>query len=768
MIDIIIPIFNSYPLLKNCLESVVKHFDSEARLILLDDGSTDPNIAIYLEEIKKNAQFPVLIHQNQHNQGFVKTVNQGIQFSKENDIILLHSDTIVTQNWISKLKQAAYLKENIATVTPLSNNATIFSIPEFGKFNEIPKGYDIESFAQLVEETSCYLYPEVPVGHGFCLYIKRTTFNLLGDLDEDYNRSCGSEYDFCLRVLSYSLCNIMADDTFIYHSKNISDVNNQPFQGELLVQKYPFYWDLIQFYQKNKSNQIWDNIQVKTRQLRIGLDGRCLDDTFAGNQRYLIELIRAYTEKVTNIKVDLLVNNNRQNYVKEVLNTFGIKESPNLIEEASLQSNPKQELWDVFHITLQGTLLQNLATLRPHAKRIIITLQDFILAKNPLYFKDNNWFYYYYLIMQVYLASVDGVITISNFIKDELLSVNTFAKHENDLIHPERVKTVYHGINQRYDSISDVDESFCQEMGITPQKYLLFVGNDYLHKNLEATVKVLEKTQKLGYHYQLVIVGNTIAQGGSKQKLQESLEQETSLKENIFFLNHVSDEMLLKLYGNAGVLLYLSNSEGFGFPPLEAFAHGCPVITSNLTSIPEVVGEGAISFHPGEIEKIASTVIELIENQKQRDRAIKKGRKKVQEFDWRKTAKETINFYNHILRLPPRFQKNLPSLYLESQRLKDVQIQLRNTQNELQNTQHQLQHTKTQLQDTQHQLQHTKTQLQDTQHQLQHTKTQLQDTQHQLQDKEIEIETMKRSKFWKLREKWFKVKAWLRLAELEE
>ncbi len=732
IIDVIIPIFNGYSALKNCLESVVKHFDHQARLILLDDGSTDPNIATHLEEIKQNAQFPVLIHRNQNNQGVVKTVNQAINFSKENDIILLHSDTIVTQNWISKLIKAAYLKENTATVTPLSNNATIFSIPEFGEFNEIPEDYDIASFAKLIEENSFCLYPEVPIGHGFCLYIKRTTFNLLGCFDEVYNRSGGSEDDFCLRVLGYSLCNIMADDTFIYHLGDISDATSQAFNQEILRQKYPFYWDLIQFYEKNRSVQIWDNIQVKIRSLRIGLDGRCLDEKFAGNQRYLIELIKAYTEQATDIQIDLLVSNGRENHVKNVLETFGVKHFPNLIEEATLQGNQKQQIWDIFHITLQGSPMLNLAAVRPYTKRIIITLQDFILAKNPLYFEDNHWFEYYHLIMQVSLTSVDGVITISDFIKGQLLEDNTFAKHGNNLIDPERIKTVYHGLNQNYYSTFNLDQAFFQETGITPKRYLLFVGNDYLHKNLEATVKVFKETQKLGYNYQLVIVGNTIALGGSKQQLQENLEEDITLKENIFFLNYVSDEELLKLYQNAGVLLYLSNSEGFGFPPLEAFANNCPVIASKLTSIPEIAGEGAIYFHPGEIEKIASTVIKLIEDKQERDRAIKKGRKRVQEFDWTKTAKETIDFYYQILHLPTRFQQNLPSLYLESQQLKETQ-----------------------------------TQLQDTQTQLQDTQTQLQDTQTELNLAYAEIEGMKSSKFWKLREKWFRVKSWLGLVKVE-
>jgi len=150
-VDVIIPVFNAYSLINACLHSVIEHFDNNARLILMDDSSSDSRILPCLEECQRQAQFPVVIHRNNDNQGFVKTVNQGMQFSDDNDVILLNSDTIVTKNWIAKLRIAAYSKDNVATVTPMSNNATIFSVPDFGKVNQLPPGYDIDRFAELIE-----------------------------------------------------------------------------------------------------------------------------------------------------------------------------------------------------------------------------------------------------------------------------------------------------------------------------------------------------------------------------------------------------------------------------------------------------------------------------------------------------------------------------------------------------------------------------------------------------------------------------------------
>jgi len=688
-IDVVIPIFNTDLVVRNCLESVLYYFDDQARLILLN-SSDDPAIAKYLEEKKKQASFPVLIQTHDPNQKFIQTINQGINCSAENDVIVLASYTIVTENWIQKLHNAAYSQQHIAIVTPLSN----FFVPEFGKANAIPEGHNLTSFANLIERISLKLYPDLPVGDGSCLYIKRTTLNLLGQLDKTYNSISDAVKDFCLRTMSHSLSNKIADDAFVfYQEKELSFQANH----NLLLSQYPFYSDLINYYANYHSLQIWDNINAHLGKLKVGLDGRCLNDQVSGTQKYLIELIKAYGDYLEEIELDLLVSQGCIHSVRNILEASGVKTLPNFIEEGLLCSKFKGIIWDVFHITFQGLSISDFAAIRPYAKRIINTLQDLILAKNPCYFQAFENFTNYNFNLKLLLESVDSIITISDFIQDELLHYYQ--------VSPERVKTVYHGVTQKKTPKLEADDQPLRQQKIQPKNYLLFVGNDFLHKNLDITVNILEKTQEWGYHYQLVVVGNAIAQGGSQPLIQEKLEQNLNLKESIIFLNHVSDQELVNLYRNAGVLLYLSNSEGFGLPPLEAFAQDCPVIASNLTSIPEIVAEGANCFHPGKINEIATKVVQLMEEEAIRDRAIMQGRERVKQFNWLKTARETIDVYYHALRLPPHQHQNFPSFYLQAQ--------------------------------------------------------QLQATESALQQAQAQIQAMESSKFWKLRQKWLKVKSWL-------
>jgi len=671
-IDVIIPIFNAYESLQKCLTSVIRHFNDQARLILIDDCSSDPRIKPLLWQVRETTNLPVLVKHNETNQGFIKTVNYGMQLSSQNDVILLNSDTIVTRNWIHKLHQAAYRQDNIATVTPLSNNATIFSVPEFGTWNGLPTGYNIDAFAELIEKNSLFLYPEVPTGHGFCIYITRKSLNLLGLFDERYGRGCEEENDFCLRALSHCLLNIMADDTFIYHAGKAS------YQGEhrkaieqsnrdILLNRYPFYLDLINSYQNNRTIQIWDNINAHLYGLRVGFDGRCLNDNLSGTQRYLLELIKAYTQQNSTITaVDLLISDGSRKAITKILEGYNLPQFPRLVEESQLTNLLGECGWDIFHVTFQGISIPDIAKVRPYAKRIINTFQDLILARNPYYFNRFSDFENYRFHLKVILESVDGIIVISNYMKQELLT--TYC------IDPKRFKTIYHGVN--WDRAISHSESSCFWEDLIGQPYLLFVGNDFLHKNLEATVNVWKTTRQQGYPYQLVIVGSSVLQGGVKEKIQAELEADSQSNQHVFFLNHVDDQQLTQLYQNAGVLLYLSNSEGFGLPPLEAFANDCPVIASNLTSIPEVLGEAASCFHPGEIDQIAWEVIRLIENSQLRDRAIQKGRERVKQFDWNQTAQQTINFYYELLRHPPNPQQELPYLHLNFQKLKQTQLDL--------------------------------------------------------------------------------------------
>lgn len=267
MIDIIIPVHNGYSFFRNCFESVIKHTNITHRIIILNDKSKEKLLLNYLDSLKKLEIKNLIILNHNRNLGFVKTVNKGMRLSNDNDVILLNSDTVVTKDWLKKIRNCAYSSEIIATVTPLSNNAAFCSVPDFEINNELPTDFTIDSFSTLIEEKSLGLYPEIPTGVGFCMYIKREALNVIGYFDEKYfGKGYGEENDFCMRVKKAGLINILDDSTFIYHKGCGSFTDNekrslQKRNLKIINMLHPEYFSTISnFYLENPLKPILGNI----------------------------------------------------------------------------------------------------------------------------------------------------------------------------------------------------------------------------------------------------------------------------------------------------------------------------------------------------------------------------------------------------------------------------------------------------------------------------------------------------------------------------
>lgn len=268
-LDIVIPIYNAYEYTTKCVESVLLNTKNEKyNLVLINDKSTDVRIEEYLSKLESKKLNNVYILRNENNLGFVQTVNKGMKFS-ENDVVLLNSDTEVTKDWLTKIKKAAYLNENIATVTPLTNNGTICSVPNYCEDNELPEGLSLDEYADIIEKTSLRLYPDIPTAVGFCMYIKRKVINEIGLFDsETFGKGYGEENDFCCRALEHGYTHVLCDDTFIYHKGSTSflgDKNDYILtNSKILSQKYPYYNSMVsEFVQQYSIKPIINNIKFQ-------------------------------------------------------------------------------------------------------------------------------------------------------------------------------------------------------------------------------------------------------------------------------------------------------------------------------------------------------------------------------------------------------------------------------------------------------------------------------------------------------------------------
>ena len=241
-VDIIIPIYNAYDFTKKCIETVIENTNlKKHRLILINDKSPDERIEPLVNNVKEQYKnLNIVVINSETNNGFVKTVNIGMSYS-QNDVVLLNSDTEVTSNWLEKLILCAYSRPYVASVTPLSNNATLASVPNYLEDNILPEYLTVEEYAKEIEECSFKYYPEIPTGHGYCMYITRESLAAVGLFDVvTFEKGYGEENDFSYRAIKQGYVHLLCDDTFIYHK------GTQSFSKE----KEEFVLDHLQKLQK--------------------------------------------------------------------------------------------------------------------------------------------------------------------------------------------------------------------------------------------------------------------------------------------------------------------------------------------------------------------------------------------------------------------------------------------------------------------------------------------------------------------------------------
>ena len=223
VVDVIVPVYRGLADTRLCIESVLNSScRTPWRLVVLDDASPEPAVSAWLREIAaSDSRIELLV--NEQNLGFVGTVNRGMQRSTGNDVVLLNSDAEVANDWLDRLRATAYSANQVASVTPFSNNATICSYPRFCQDNRLPAGWDTARLDTLFARCNPGQSVEVPTGIGFCMYVRRDCLDAVGLFDvENYGKGYGEENDFCQRAIHAGWQNLHALDVFVMHSGGVS------------------------------------------------------------------------------------------------------------------------------------------------------------------------------------------------------------------------------------------------------------------------------------------------------------------------------------------------------------------------------------------------------------------------------------------------------------------------------------------------------------------------------------------------------------------
>lgn len=268
----------------------------------------------------------------------------------------------------------------------------------------------------------------------------------------------------------------------------------------------------------------------------------------------------------------------------------------------------------------------------------VVTIHDCIHLRFPQYLPNRLAHAYARTFLWTATHQADRIITVSEASKRDIL--------EYFRIPPEKIEVIYNGIGARFwEPPSDEQMDRVQQRYQLTDPFILYAGNIRPHKNLERLIDAFQLLRRGGFdQLKLLIIGDEI----SKYATLRRAVHRHKLHKHVRFLGFVPDETLAALYRLAAVFVFPSLYEGFGLPPLEAMVSGTPVVTSNVSSLPEVCGDAALLVDPYDSEAIAGAVRMVLTDEALRNDLRTRGLARAREFSWSKSVKRVREIYAEV------------------------------------------------------------------------------------------------------------------------
>jgi glycosyltransferase involved in cell wall biosynthesis len=274
--------------------------------------------------------------------------------------------------------------------------------------------------------------------------------------------------------------------------------------------------------------------------------------------------------------------------------------------------------------------------------RSVVTIHDCIHLMFPQYLPHRLGHIYARASMWTATRQADRVLTVSQASKRDILRFFD--------VRPEKVKVIHNAIDERF--LTAPDEATTDRVRQRYQldhPFVLYVGNIKPHKNIERLIDAFGRARPDGPDgLKLVIVGDEV----SKYPTLRRMVHRQKLDKHVRFLGFQPQETLASFYRLAGVFVFPSLYEGFGLPPLEAMACGTPVVTSNISSLPEVAGDAALLVDPYSVDEIAEGIRRALGDDALRQQLIVKGQARAREFSWAESVSQIHAVYQEVLDRP--------------------------------------------------------------------------------------------------------------------
>ncbi|HNY30897.1 MAG TPA: glycosyltransferase [Fibrobacteria bacterium] len=640
-VSVVIPVHNGADLTRNCLTSIFSTPSRHsAQIVVVDDASTDGTNA-YLRGLRDSGR--ILLVEHAANLGFAASCNDGAHATTGDVLVFLNNDTIVQAGWLDALVDELVRDASVG----IAGSRLLYPdgrIQHAGMVWEWQEGRPHPEHAfrrhpgDAPEVRICLDYPAVT---GACMAIPSSLFTDLGGFSHEFGMYC-EDVDLCLRVWDMGLRVRYVPASRLFHLESATPIDLQARAersrkaADLLRASWKGRWPAA--YAAMPS-WMWPQEArtgvgpTPTRGPRIGFDARTLsvpDSVVRGIGNYALHHLQALLRSRPGTPITCLHDDTPPPAeIVERTKVLGAIWEP--------WSSRSASDFDLFHTPDPMHVYPGYASpfQRFGSTRVTATFHDII----PIRVYEGriaNW--------PAYLARLDEIsdcgatlLCNSEFTRRDLLEATS--------IRPEKTLAVMAGFNAsasgRRWSRKEGD-ALLSRLGIR-EPFFLHVGAADPHKNFESS---LAACQALGRNrpVQFVVVGKLANALGS---MRDQVRQ-ANLKD-VVFTDYLEREELELLYSRAVATLFLSRYEGFGFPALEAMASGCPVIASDAASIPEIVGDAAVSHKPDDLAAIVQSMVRLMDDPSLREDLIARGRERAGKFTWAEVARRTWEAWDRLL-----------------------------------------------------------------------------------------------------------------------
>jgi glycosyltransferase involved in cell wall biosynthesis len=367
--------------------------------------------------------------------------------------------------------------------------------------------------------------------------------------------------------------------------------------------------------------------------MRIGIDARLVYYSRAGIGQYILRLVDALARLETGPEEFVLLQSR--------------KDSTRIVDRPNFSH---RSLWTPSHHRLEQQflplelgrarldLLHSPDFIPPFRRNFqsVITIHDLAFLLYP-HFLTNESARYYGQIDQA-VRRTDHIIAVSESTRRDTINLLGVAE--------QKITVIYEAANPIYRQIElEQAKRFVSQTYKIDEDYVLFVSTIEPRKNLPALLQAFSKLRDAHKRPEkLVLAGR---RGWLSEEVFDTIER-LKLSNDVLLLGRVPSEHLVYLYNAARVLVHPSFYEGFGLPPLEAMNCGVPTVVSNVSALPEVVGDASILIDPNDVDELMVAVLRVLTDEGLRNDLIAKGLKRAEMFSWERSARETLQVYRCI------------------------------------------------------------------------------------------------------------------------